>query len=65
MWWRGNPTFVFVCQRFVAVLHRGPVTAPSSLPTPGTALRRVLLFTGAITPSVVSIEATVDIFKQG
>ena len=56
-WWRGSHISVSACQRFAAALHRRPVTAPSSLPTHGTALRRALLPNGATTPSAVSRKA--------
>lgn len=54
MWWRGSPTSFSVCQRLVAALHKRPVTAPSSLPTPDTVLRRASQSSGATTPSAVS-----------
>lgn len=54
MWWRGNTTFVSVCQRFVVVLLRGRVTAPSSLPMHNTVLRKAPLYTGVIIPFAVS-----------
>lgn len=54
MWWRESTISVCAFWRFVDVLQRGRATAPSSLLTPNTALRRVLLYTGGIKPSVVS-----------
>lgn len=54
-WWRGSPISVSVCQRFADVFPKGRATAPSSLPTPDTALRRALSSNGATTPSAVSV----------
>lgn len=57
-WWRGSPISASVCRRSAAAFPRGPVTAPSSPPTPDAALRRAPPSTGAITPSAVSGVAT-------
>lgn len=54
-WWRGSPISASVCQRFADVFPKGRATAPSSLPTPDTALRRVLSSNGATTPCAVSV----------
>ena len=63
-WWRGSRISVSAFQRFAAALHRRPVTAPSSRPTPGTALRRALLPNGVTTPSAVSMKATGSVIIQ-
>lgn len=46
------------------MLPRGRVTAPSSLPTPNTALRRGRRYAGATKPSVVSGRADLSLFRS-